>query len=228
MTIASQSGRSGTGPLCSARMAAETADGLTGWVVDVIERIGEVGVGLLIAAENVFPPIPSEAILPFAGFSASEGEINAVLAWVAATIGALAGAYVLYGVGALIGYERLQELADKRWFILFGRSDLERGERFFERHGQQIIFFGRFVPLVRSIVSVPAGWSRMPLPRFTVLTVAGSAIWNAAFIAIGYQLGERWERVEGWVEPIGYAVIAAIAAYLVWLAVRKLRSRERG
>jgi membrane protein DedA with SNARE-associated domain len=199
------------------------ADGLTGWVTDVIDRVGEVGVGALIALENVFPPIPSEAILPFAGFSAAEGDINAVLAWVAATIGALLGAYVLYGVGAVIGTERLHVLAGKRWFFLFGEADLARGERFFERHGQRIVFFGRFVPLVRSIVSVPAGAERMPLPRFTVLTAVGAGIWNAVFIAIGYQLGERWDRVEGWLEPIGYAVVALLALALVWLAVRKLR-----
>ena len=205
-------------------IAAEEADGLTGWVVDVIGDIGEVGVGMLIAAENVFPPIPSEAILPFAGFSASEGDLNAVLAWVAATIGALVGAYLLYGVGAVIGTERLRVLAGKRWFILFGESDLDRGERFFERYGHLVVFFGRFIPLVRSIVSVPAGAERMPLVRFTLLTAAGSAIWNAVFIAIGYQLGDRWERVEGWLEPIGYAVVALLAIALVALAVRKIRS----
>lgn len=207
--------------------AAEDADGLTGWVVDVIDRIGEPGVGFLIAAENIFPPIPSEAILPFAGFSASEGNINGVLAWVAATVGALVGAYVLYGVGALIGYERLQVLAGKRWFILFGVADLARGERFFERHGTQIIFFGRFIPLVRSIVSVPAGWSRMPLPRFTLFTVIGAGIWNAVFIVIGYQLGARWQRVERWVEPIGYAVLVGLGLWLTWAAARKIRAVVR-
>ena len=209
--------------LWSPLLGAENADGLTGFVVDVIERIGEVGVGVLIAAENVFPPIPSEAILPFAGFSASTGEINAVAAWVAATIGALVGAYVLYGVGALIGYDRLQVLAGKRWFILFSESDLARGERFFERHGTAIVLVGRFIPLVRSIVSVPAGWSRMPLARFTLLTAIGAGIWNAVFITIGYQLGERWDRVEGWIEPIGYAVLAVIAASLGGRTIRKLR-----
>lgn len=205
-------------------MAAETADGLTGWVVDVIDRIGEVGVGVLIAVENIFPPIPSEVILPFAGFSASEGSINGVLAWVAGTIGALVGAWVLYGVGAVIGYDRLQLLARKRWFILFGEADLARGERFFERHGTVIVFAGRFIPLVRSIVSVPAGWSRMPLGRFTLLTAIGAGIWNAVFIVIGYQLGERWTRVERWLEPVGYAVLAAIVGYLLWLTFRKARA----
>lgn len=202
----------------------EDLHGITKWVVDVIDSIGEVGVGLLIAAENIFPPIPSEAILPFAGFSASRGELNVVLAWLAATAGALVGAWVLYGVGALIGYDRLQVLARQRWFILFGEADLRRGERFFERHGTWIVLFGRFIPLVRSIVSVPAGATRMPLLTFTALTAVGAGIWNAVFITIGYQLGERWERVEGWVTPIGYAVLVVLALWLVWLAARKLRT----
>ena len=202
---------------------ASELSGVTGWVVDVIESIGEPGVGALIALENIFPPIPSEAILPFAGFSAAQGDINLVLAWVAATVGALVGAFVLYGVGRVIGYDRLQELAQKRWFFLFGPGDLARGEKFFERHGSAIVLVGRCIPLVRSVVSVPAGWSKMPIGRFTILTAIGSAIWNALFIGLGYQLGDRWERVESWVEPLGYAVLAAIFGYVAWLAFRKIR-----
>lgn len=207
----------------AAAEAPQELHGITRWVVEVIDAVGEIGVGLLIAAENVFPPIPSEAILPFAGFSASRGDINVVLAWMAATIGALAGAYFLYGVGALVGYDRLRVLAGKRWFILFGEADLARGERFFERHGSKVVLAGRFIPLVRSIVSVPAGATRMPIATFTALTVVGAGIWNAVFIAIGYQLGERWDRVQGWVEPIGYAVLVALVLWLAWLAVRKVR-----
>lgn len=210
------------------RAVASELGGVTGWVVDVIESIGELGVGVLIALENVFPPIPSEAILPFAGFSAARGDINLVLAWVAATVGALVGAFVLYGVGRIIGYDRLQVLAQKRWFVLFSPNDLARGEKFFERHGDAIVLFGRCIPLVRSVVSVPAGWSKMPLGRFAVLTAIGSAIWNAVFIGLGYQLGDRWERVEGWVGPIGYVVLLALVGYVGWLAIRKIKMvRER-
>ena len=204
--------------------SSDDPGGLAGWVVDVIERIGEVGVGVLIALENVFPPIPSEIILPFAGFSASQGDINAVVAWMAATIGALVGAWILYGVGAAIGYDRVHELSGKRWFVLFGQADLERGERFFDKHGAKVIFFGRFIPLVRSIVSVPAGMDRMPIVRFSVLTAVGSGIWNALFIWAGYELGERWERVEGWLQPISYAVVLLLVVALVWLALRKRRA----
>lgn len=202
---------------------AEELDGLAGWVVDVVDSVGEVGVGALIFLESVVPPIPSEIVLPFAGFSSSRGDLNIVLAWVAATVGAVAGALLLYGVGALVGYERLVELSEKRWFLLFGEKDLERGERFFERHGGAIVFFGRCIPLVRSIVSVPAGVARMPLVRFTVLTAVGSGIWNAVFIGTGRALGDRWERVEGWVAPAAYTVVALLLVGLVVLVIRRLR-----
>jgi membrane protein DedA with SNARE-associated domain len=203
-------------------------DGIAGWAVDTIESLGEVGVGALIALENIFPPIPSEVILPFAGFAASQGDVNLVGAWVAATVGALVGAFVLYGVGALIGLDRLRQLAATRWFFLFGESDLARGERFFDRHGAKVVLFGRCVPLVRSIVSVPAGVDRMPLARFTVLTAVGSGVWNALFIGLGNAAGDRWEDIEGWVSPIAYAVVALLAAGVVWLAVRRVRTLRAG
>jgi membrane protein DedA with SNARE-associated domain len=197
-------------------------------VVDVIERIGAVGVGALVAMETVFPPIPSEVILPFAGFSAAQGDVNLVAAWVAATIGALLGAWLLYGVGALVGLERLAVLASKRWFPLFGPADLERGDRFFDRHGDRIVLFGRCIPLVRSIVSVPAGIERMPLVRFTVLTVIGSGAWNALFIGAGYQLGDRWEQVEPWIKPLSYTVVVLLGLGGLWLMGRKLYAVRSG
>jgi membrane protein DedA with SNARE-associated domain len=200
--------------------------GLAGWVVDVIDKLGPLGIGALIALENVVPPIPSEIILPFAGFSANRGDLNVLAAWVAATIGSLIGAWILYGVGALIGEERIELLASKRWFVLFGQSDLERGEKFFDRHGGWIVFFGRFIPLVRSIVSVPAGVERMPLLKFSLLTMAGSAIWNAVFIAAGYELGSRWDQVEGWIQPASYVVVVLLLIGLGWLTLRKIRANR--
>lgn len=204
-------------------MADAQEGGVSGWVVDVIEAIGEPGVGLLMALENILPPIPSEVVLPFAGFSASQGRIDPVGAWVAATAGALVGAYVLYGIGALVGYDTLHRLAGKRWFVLFGQRDLARGERLFDRHGGKIVLFGRCIPLVRSVVSVPAGLTRMPLWRFTALTVLGSGLWNALFLTLGYRLGERFAQVEQYVKPIGYVVLAALLAGVVVLALRRRR-----
>ncbi len=209
-------------------MANEDLGGLAGWVVDVIERIGAPGVGALVALETAFPPIPSEVILPFAGFSASQGDVNVVAAWVFATIGALVGAWVLYGIGALVGLERLAELASKRWFPLFGPADLARGDKFFAHHGNQIVLFGRCIPLVRSIVSVPAGVERMPLVRFTALTALGSGVWNALFIGAGYQLGNRWERVETWIQPISYGVVGLLGLFGLWLVYRKVKAVRAG
>ena len=204
---------------------AAAPGGIAGWVVGVIESVGEVGVGALIALENVVPPIPSEVVLPFAGFSASRGDISLVLAWVAATLGSLLGAYVLYAVGALVGYDRLHELAGRRWFILLSSGDLRRGERFFDDHGGKVVLLGRCVPFLRSVVSVPAGLDRMPLGRFTLLTVLGSGLWNALFLGLGYRLGDRWEQVQGWIQPVSWAVLALVLVGLAVLVRRRLRAR---
>lgn len=200
--------------------------GISDWVVDTVDRIGEVGVGALIALENVFPPIPSEVILPLAGYRAEQGALNVGGVWVAATVGALVGAMILYGIGALVGAERLHQLAGKPWFVLFGEKDLDRGERWFERHGDKVVLFCRFIPLLRSVVSVPAGISRMPLPRFLLLTAIGSGIWNAVFIGFGWALGDRYEQVERYVGPVSYAVVGVLAVAVVVLAVRHLRRRR--
>jgi membrane protein DedA with SNARE-associated domain len=178
--------------------------------------------------ETVFPPIPSEVILPFAGFSAARGDVNLVAAWAAATVGALAGAWLLYWIGAAVGLERLAVLASKRWFPLFSSTDLARGDRFFGRHGDKIVLIGRCIPLVRSIVSVPAGIERMPLLRFTALTALGSGVWNALFIGAGYQLGNRWERVEGWIKPLSYGTVALLAVGVVILVLRKREAVRAG
>lgn len=222
--VAAVTGQAGHGVLAAAG-PGEQLTGLAGWVVGIIDGIGAPGVGALIALENIFPPIPSEVILPFAGFSASRGDLDPVLAWVAATVGAVVGAYVLYAVGALIGYDKVHELAGKRWFVLFSQTDLARGERFFDDHGSKVVLLGRFVPFVRSVVSVPAGFARMPLWRFTALTAIGSGLWNALFIYTGYRLGDRWEEVQQYLQPISYTVTAALLAGLVLLIVRQARRR---
>lgn len=205
-------------------MASAELGGLAGWVVDVVDRLGPPGIGALIALETVVPPIPSEVVLPFAGFSASRGDVNVLAAWTAAMAGSLVGAWLLYWIGNLVGRERVRSLASQRWFVLFGESDLDRGERFFERYGSWIVLFGRCVPLVRSIVSVPAGIERMPFGWFTLLTALGSAVWNAAFIAAGYTLGDRWERVQGWVQPLAYGVAGLFVVAIGWLAFRRVRT----
>lgn len=197
------------------------------WVFSIVDRLGAAGVGLLIFLENVIPPIPSEVILPLAGFRARVGAIDALWVWPAATAGSVAGALVLYGLGAWLGYERLYELAGKRWFVLSSRKDLERGYSLFATHGSAIVLLARCVPLIRSVVSIPAGLARMPLWRFTLLTAVGSGVWNAVFLGLGWLLGENWERVEGYLAPVSTVMLVLCVLGLVWLILRRLRGRNR-
>jgi membrane protein DedA with SNARE-associated domain len=194
------------------------------WVFSIVDRLGAAGVGLLILLENIVPPIPSEVILPLAGFRARTGGVNAVAVWPAATAGSVLGALLLYGLGAWLGYDRLYRLAGHRWFVFVSQKDMERGERVFERHGGKVVLLGRCVPFLRSVVSIPAGISGMPLVRFVVLTAVGSGVWNAAFIGLGWALGENWDQVEDVLGPVSYVVLALLGVGLVVLMVRRVRS----
>ena len=192
----------------------------------IVDRLGALGVGLLILLENVIPPIPSEVILPLAGFRARTGSLNVLAVWPAATAGSVLGALLLYGLGAWLGYDRLHRLAGHRWFVFASQKDLERGDAVFDRHGGKVVLLARCVPFLRSVVSIPAGISGMPMWRFLVLTTVGSGVWNAAFIALGWVLGENWGQVEGWLGPVTYVVIGLIVVGLVVLAVRRARARK--
>ena len=196
------------------------------WVQDVIERLGAIGVALLVILENVFPPIPSEIVLPFAGFVAQRGDGSVVLMIVAATAGAVVGALILYYVAALIGPVRLGAFIAKfgRWFGV-KPADLARAEQWFDRHAVAAVLLGRCVPLIRSVVSVPAGFRRMPLVPFIAYTALGSAVWNTALIGAGAALGNQWENVEPYVAILQWLVIAAIALFLTWFVYGKIRRR---
>ncbi|MEU9122384.1 DedA family protein [Streptomyces sp. NPDC048506] len=202
-----------------------------GWITDLMDALGAPGAGLAIAAENLFPPLPSEVILPLAGFAAGRGSmyLPSALAWT--TLGSVAGALALYGVGALLGRERTIAVAAK--LPLVKVSDIEKTERWFQRHGTKAVFFGRMIPLFRSLVSIPAGIERMPIPVFLVLTTLGSLIWNTIFVIAGYLLGEQWEEVTGFVDVYSNAVLAAAAlSVATFVAVRVSRRgpgvRRRG
>ncbi|PSL03578.1 membrane protein DedA with SNARE-associated domain [Haloactinopolyspora alba] len=184
--------------------------GLAGWAVDLMESMGAVGAGLAIAAENVFPPLPSEIILPVAGFTASHGGMSLPAALVWTTLGSVVGALVWYAVGAAIGRDRTRAILTALPLIKI--TDVDRTEAWFDRHGPKTVFFGRMIPIFRSFISVPAGVSRMSLPSFLVLTTLGSLIWNAVFVLAGYQLGENWHRVEEYSGTFQKGVIAVVAA----------------
>ncbi|NYG54539.1 DedA family protein [Nocardioides perillae] len=202
--------------------SGEELTGVAGWAADVMEALGPVGAGVLIFLENLFPPLPSELILPLAGFTAGQGRFGLAPVLVWTTAGSVLGALLLYGIGAALGRDRVHALWDR--LPLVDERDLERTEAWFERHGRKAVFLGRMLPIFRSLISVPAGVERMPLLVFLVLTTAGSAIWNTVFVLAGYWLGDRYTQAESVAGYVQYAVVAAVALGVAWFAVRRIRS----
>lgn len=196
------------------------------WATDVIDAIGLAGVAFLVALENIFPPIPSELILLLAGFNVSEGRFGLVGAVLAATVGSVVGAYFLYAVGRLVQDERLERfLAGAGRFVGLKRADVHKGFLWFERHGTAVVLFGRLIPVVRSVVSIPAGSDKMPIGRFTLLTAAGSLLWNTVWVAVGWGLGDQWEKAGKWGDYLQYGVVALAAVGFIALVVRSRRAR---
>lgn len=186
-----------------------------------METLGGPGAGLAIAAENLFPPIPSEAILPLAGFAAAQGVMSLWSAIIWTTVGSVVGALALYAVGRIVGRDRLVAVVDR--LPLVDVADVERTEQWFARHGEKAVLFGRMLPLFRSLISIPAGLAHMPVWRFTVLTAVGSLAWNTLFIVAGYQLGQSWHRIEPWSGALEKVVIAAVVVAVAVFVVRRLR-----
>ena len=209
-------------------MTASSADaqlsGLTGFFANLIDSLGEVGVGILTLVETIIPPVPSEVVLPLSGFLAQQGRLSLLWVMVASTLGSLVGAWVFYALGAVLGLGRSITLLAK--IPLLERDDLNEASDWFHRHGPASVFFGRFVPGVRSLISLPAGAQRLPLVPFTAV---GSGIWNAALVGAGYALGTQWSSVGSYVSTISNIVIAGlVVAVVVILVVRARRRRGAG
>ncbi|MEJ7842917.1 MAG: DedA family protein [Rubrobacter sp.] len=197
-----------------------------GFVEETIRSFGLWGVAGLMLLENLFPPIPSELVLTLAGFFVSRGALGFAGALLAATVGSLLGAFVLYGLGRLGGRPLVLRYGS---LLRVKQSDLDRADGWFHRHGGWMVFLGRLLPGVRSLVSIPAGVSEMPLGQFTLLTASGTALWNALLIGAGWYLGENWQRVVGLVGSVSNVVLAVALAAAVGLAVRWWRrKRVRG
>lgn len=199
--------------------------GLLGFASVLMNALGEWGVGLIVVLETIFPPIPSEVVLPLAGFLSSQGELSLPLIIMTSTLGSVVGALVLYVIGYRLGRERAIRWLSK--LPLVDAEDFERADAWFDRHGPSAVFFGRFVPGVRSLISLPAGAARLSLGTFLVATTLGSAIWNGALIGLGAALGTKYELVERYSAWLNYAVYAVIAWIVVWLVVRRVRKGRR-
>ncbi|TWD74893.1 membrane protein DedA with SNARE-associated domain [Kribbella amoyensis] len=207
-----------------AQSTQEPTGGVAGWAIDLMEKLGAPGAGLAVALENLFPPLPSEVILPLAGFAANRGDLGLVSAIVFTTLGSVVGALALYGVGGVLGRDRTRALAAR--LPLMKLEDVDKAEAWFVKHGPKAVLIGRVVPIVRSLISVPAGVERMSVPLFLALTAIGSLIWNSALITAGYALGEKWHVVESSVGYFQYAVLAAAIALVTWFVVVKVRARR--
>jgi membrane protein DedA with SNARE-associated domain len=204
--------------------AASPTEGLTGIVgfaARAIDALGEWGVGAFTLAETVLPPIPSEVILPLAGYLAKQGSLNLFLVFGTSTLGAYLGALLLYWLGAKLGLDR-----SIRWLSklpLVDREDFEHAAGWFRRHGRSSIFFGRLLPGVRSLISLPAGAAAMPVGTFSLFTLAGSGLWNGALIGLGYLLGTQYRLIEEYSHYLNYAVYAALAVAVVLLVIRRTK-----
>ncbi|WP_323962019.1 DedA family protein [Arthrobacter sp. JZ12] len=189
-----------------------------------MSALGEPGVGVLVFLETVFPPIPSEVVLPLAGFLAQQGRMQVLLVLALATLASYLGAVLLYGLGARLGEERVVNVLSK--LPLVDREDFERSARWFERHGRAAVFFGRLIPGVRSLISLPAGAEHMPLGTFTVFTVAGSLLWNLLLVGFGFLLGTQYHLVDRYSQYLDVVLYVALAAFVGWLIIRRVRRRR--
>ena len=195
---------------------------MTGWIADLIEAFGALGVAFLMALENLFPPIPSELILPFAGFLVGRGEIGFLPALVASTAGSLSGALILYALGRWGGRNLILRYGR---YLRVKEADLDHAEGWFDKYDEWVVLFGRMVPGVRSVVSIPAGMLRTPFLRFVLLTTAGSAAWNTLLLGAGWYLGENWQQIEGFVGSLSNFVLIFVAVALVAAAIWWWRRR---
>ena len=196
------------------------------FATELIESIGLIGAGIFIAIESIVIPLPSELVLLLSGFNVSIGEFSFFLVWLATTIGSLVGAFALYGIGFAVSREGINNLVAKFGkYVGIKQRDVDSAFSWFEKYGSFVIFFGRLIPIIRSLVSVPAGLAKMNLLRFSTLTVAGSGLWNALWIYIGIQLGERWRDAEEWAKFFDYAVYALLVLLGIIFITKMIRRR---
>ncbi len=202
--------------------------GFAQWIVDVVYASGYVGVGLLVAAGYLHLIVPTQLVLPLAGFLVGEGRFSFPLVLAAATIGGVAGSVALYFPGLWLGEERLRQFIDKYGrYVFVYVEDLDKTSKMFERHGGKAVLIGHLVPGITALISIPAGLKRMSLyGRFMFYTIIGTTLWNGIFIGLGWVLGANYELVEQYAPIIEYAVLAAIALAIVWFVWRRWRAHK--
>jgi membrane protein DedA with SNARE-associated domain len=195
------------------------------WIPKLMDQLGYFGIGLLMFLENLFPPIPSELIMPLAGFTVAKGDMSFVPAVVAGVVGTVLGAYPWYYIGKFVSEERLEHLADKygKWLGL-GASDIHKANNWFNKHGGKAVFFCRLVPGVRTLISLPAGINGMALLPFTLYSTLGTTLWVGFLTAAGYKLGDHYDLVDQYLGPVSKIVlISLIIFFVLWIVRKRLR-----
>ena len=203
-------------------------------IINIMEQVGYLGVFLLIAIENIFPPIPSEVILVFGGFMTTYTTLNIPIMILAATLGSLLGAIVLYYIGKIFNKERLKRIVNGKIgkVLRLKASDIEKADKWFDTKGNKTVFFCRFIPIVRSLISIPAGMSEMPMQKFLLYTITGSLIWNTVLIIVGSIVGDKWETIVGYLDNFSniiliILVIIFVVAMYYWFVIRKKKQSKK-
>jgi membrane protein DedA with SNARE-associated domain len=195
------------------------------WINNLMGSLGYWGIGLLMFLENLFPPIPSELIMPLAGFTVAQGKMNFGLAVLAGTVGTMVGTYAWYFLGRLVNYQRLQTWTNRygKW-IRVTAKDIDRVNDWFNKYGSKAVFFGRMVPGIRTLISLPAGINNMPFVSFTIYSTIGTAIWTLALTTGGFLLGENYASIEQYLAPISKLVLFGLIGLIAYFIFKKMRS----
>ncbi len=197
-------------------------------VIEIMNNFGYIGIFLLIAIENIFPPIPSEVILLFGGFMTTSTDMNVIGVIIASTLGSLVGAIALYYIGKILNKERLKKIITSKYgkLLRLTPEDIDKADNWFDTKGNKTVFFCRFIPLIRSLISIPAGMSEMPMKKFLIYTIAGSAIWNTALTIAGSIVGEKWEDILAIMDQYSHIIVIALAIIFI-IAVVIFYSKRR-
>lgn len=196
-------------------------------IIEIMNNFGYIGIGLLILIENIFPPIPSEVILTFGGFMTTQSEMTVLGVIVISTIGSVLGAIILYLIGRLINKDVIEKWLDGKVgkILRFKRDDVEKANAWFEKRGKLTVLFCRCIPIVRSLISIPAGMTKMAFMPFILLTTIGSAVWNTVLVVLGHVAGNSWEKISNVIDKFSDVIlvilIALVIGYLIYHFTRK-------
>ena len=191
-------------------------------IVEIVSALGYVGVFLLMLLENIFPPIPSELIMPLAGFVAARGDLNFIAVILVGTAGSVVGALPWYYAGAKLGQKRMKHFAE-RWghWLTLSPEDVDKASDWFDRHGKGGVFFGRLIPAVRTLISVPAGIAGMSMTKFLIYSTLGSLIWTALLALAGYLLESQYQKVSEYLNPVSTAIVVLMVLYYLYRLIRQ-------